>query len=63
MKTERDCIDLKLTTIMVTHDPRDAQIASDMTAFIAEGCVQQAGLTQHVFASPGPALRSYLGIN
>ena len=49
------------TVIMVTHHPEDAQIASDMTALVDDGCIAQNGPTNHVFAYPSDALQRYLG--
>ncbi len=49
------------TVVMVTHHPEDAHLAADMTAFVQDGMVIQAGATSAIFETPSTALKSYLG--
>ena len=50
-----------LTVLMVTHDPADARRIADRTAFIADGHVVLADLTETVLTSSLPVIRDYLG--
>ena len=54
MRRERD-----LTVLMVTHQPDDARLAADRTAWVEEGTVRRIAPTPVLFADP--ALRAYLG--
>jgi thiamine transport system ATP-binding protein len=54
MRRERD-----LTVLMVTHQPEDARLAADRTAWVEEGVVRRVAPTAVLFGDP--ALRGYLG--
>ena len=54
MRRERE-----LTVLMVTHQPEDARLAADRTAWVEEGVVRRVAATAVLFADP--ALRGYLG--
>jgi len=49
------------TVIMVTHDPNDAQRASDFTTLISDGRVADPVATAALFDAPPTALTAYLG--
>ena len=48
-------------TLLVTHDPRDAQRFAEKTILVADGVAQPPAPTTELFANPGPALKAYLG--
>lgn len=45
--------ELKLTTIIVTHDPEEALTLSDKVLIINEGVVEQFGRPEHILHQPG----------
>ena len=47
--------------LMVTHDPRDAQLVADDVVLVADGRAAQPVATQALFGNPPPALADYLG--
>ena len=49
-------------TLMVTHDPADADHFAAQTVLVAEGVAHPPVATGALFADPPEALRSYLGI-
>ena len=49
------------TVIMVTHNPADAKRIASETVLIADGVAAAPVATADLFASPPPALASYLG--
>lgn len=49
------------TVIMVTHDPADAKQVAGETVLVADGIAAAPVPTTGLFASPPPALASYLG--
>ena len=48
-------------TLLVTHDPRDAQRFADRTILIADGIAHAPAPTGELFAQPSPTLQDYLG--
>lgn len=48
-------------TLLVTHDPRDAQRFAETTVLVAEGTAHPPAPTAELFANPPPALQDYLG--
>ena len=54
--------DLKLTTIMVTHDQDEALALADRVAVMNEGRIEQVGAPTEVIARPAtPFVRDFLG--
>ena len=52
----------RLTVIMVTHDPIDASLIADNTAFIADGRVISSGSVDEILTKPSdPRISAYLG--
>lgn len=49
------------TTLMVTHDPRDAHRVADLTVVVNEGMVSKPQPTAQLFSNPTEALRDYTG--
>jgi thiamine transport system ATP-binding protein len=49
------------TVLMVTHDPDDARRSAGRIVLVADGVVNAPMATADAFASPPPALKSYLG--
>ena len=49
------------TTLMVTHDPRDARQFADLTVLVDAGTAHPPQDTARLLADPPPALRAYLG--
>ena len=47
--------------LMVTHDPRDAQLVADDVVLVADGRAAPPMATQALFGNPPPALADYLG--
>lgn len=50
-----------MTALLVSHDPRDALLASPHTAFIEQGKVHQYGPTQTLLDSDDERVQHYLG--
>lgn len=50
------------TVLMITHDPRDAERASDQIVFVDEGQAHAPRAVADVMADPPEALRTYLGL-
>jgi thiamine transport system ATP-binding protein len=47
--------------LMVTHDPRDAEVLGGLTAFVANGIVHPPVPTRDLLAHPTAEVRDYLG--
>ncbi len=50
------------TVLMITHDPRDAERASDQIVFVDEGRAHAPRAVADIMADPPEALRAYLGL-
>jgi thiamine transport system ATP-binding protein len=50
-----------LTTLMVTHQPEDAQTIADQVVFVDEGRARKPEATADFFRSESSAIRKYLG--
>lgn len=53
----------EMTALMVSHDPRDALLASSSTVFIDQGQVHQSGPTPELLDSDDVQIKNYLGNN
>ena len=53
--------DTGATLLMVTHEPRDAEVLADNVVLVAEGRAAPPRPTAEILAAPPPALRAYLG--
>ncbi len=52
----------RMAALMVSHQPRDARLAADRTAFVLDGEIAACGPTESLLeASELPAVRDYLG--
>lgn len=49
------------TVMMVSHDPRDAEVLADDAILVADGCAHPPKPVSEIFAHPPDALRDYLG--
>ncbi|WP_223427312.1 thiamine ABC transporter ATP-binding protein [Tateyamaria pelophila] len=54
--------DAGATVIMITHDPKDAERASDQIVFVDAGQAHAPRAVADIMADPPEALRAYLGV-
>lgn len=54
--------DAGATVIMITHDPKDAERASDQIVFVDAGQAHAPRAVADIMADPPEALRAYLGL-
>lgn len=52
----------KATVLMITHDPKDAERASDEIIFVDSGTAHAPRAVTDIMADPPEALRAYLGL-
>jgi ABC-type Fe3+/spermidine/putrescine transport system ATPase subunit len=61
MRIQRE---LKITTILVTHDQQEAMVLADRVVIMAEGRIQQVGTPQELYRKPASAfVASFIGKN
>lgn len=52
----------RMAALMVSHQPRDARLAAERTAFVMDGRIAAFGATEELLDAPDlPAVRDYLG--
>lgn len=54
--------DAGATVLMITHDPQDAERASDQIVFVDDGIAHAPRAVADIMANPPEALRAYLGL-
>ena len=53
----------RMAALMVSHQPLDARLAADRTAFVVDGEIAACGPTESLLDAPElPAVRDYLGV-